>query len=284
MAILMKAAPVAEVVYQDVRNQVQEVLKKRNLPPKLATVLVGEDTASKIYVTKKGQMCTKLGMAHEDIHHSGSVSQEELLATVDRLNKDETVDGILVQSPLPPQCNEKEIFSNINPDKDVDCFSSENVGKLVQKQATLLPCTPAGIIEILKFYKIEMRGRNALVIGRSDIVGKPTALLLLHQDATVTIAHSKTQNLKEHVRSADIIICAIGKANFLDSSFEVKESAALVDVGINRNSAGKVVGDIDFSHFETKARAITPVPGGVGPMTIAMLMRNTACAALLRGR
>ncbi len=249
--------------------------------PTLATVLVGDDAASKLYVSKKGASLVAAGMGHIDHPCSPKTSMRELLELLRQLNNDPAVDGILVQSPLPAPLVEREVFDAIDPRKDVDCFSPTNVGLLSQNRGILLPCTPMGIIKMLEWYKIPIAGKAALVIGRSDIVGKPISYLLLQRNATVTVAHSKTGNMRELVASSDIIVVAVGKKHFIDSTYAVKNTATIVDVGINRGADGKVVGDVDYASFSGKVFAMTPVPGGVGPMTIACLIENTllACAA-----
>lgn len=282
MSLILKATPVAEEIYARVARGASFVRAKTNRAPTLATVLVGDDPASQIYVRKKGEMCIKLGLGHRDHKLTAKASQAELLATVKALNADSEVDGILVQRPLPKHLNESQIFDLIDPIKDVDCFSPHNVGLLVQGRGKLLPCTPAGIVEILRHYELEVAGKNALVVGRSDIVGKPMSLLLLHANATVTTAHSKTKDLAACVRDADIVVAAIGRPEFLNRGLPWKKDAIVIDVGMNRNAGGKLVGDVDFSGVSPKVKAITPVPGGVGPMTIAMLMVNTVRAAVLR--
>ncbi|MEW6058091.1 MAG: bifunctional 5,10-methylenetetrahydrofolate dehydrogenase/5,10-methenyltetrahydrofolate cyclohydrolase [Bdellovibrionota bacterium] len=282
MPVLLKAAPVAEAIYSGVSKSAEAVKTQAGRPATLATVLVGDDPASQIYVRRKGEMSVKLGLGHQDFKFNSKISQKELLQTVQKLNADGKVDGILVQRPLPKHLNETEVFDLIDPAKDVDCFSPHNVGLLSQGRGTLLPCTPAGILEILKFYKIDVAGKNALVVGRSDIVGKPMALLLLHAHATVSVAHSKTKNLNEYVSQADIVVAAIGRSKFLGSNLSWKEGAVVVDVGMNRSADGKLCGDVDFEAVSSRVAAITPVPGGVGPMTIAMLMVNTVRAAVAR--
>lgn len=282
MPLLLKAGPVAESVYARVTKAAQFCRDKSGHMPTLATVLVGEDAGSQIYVRKKGEMCTKLGLGIRDHKFAADVSENKLLETVRALNADPSVDGILVQSPLPKHINSALVYDLIDPSKDVDCFSAHNVGLLVQGRGKLLPCTPAGVMEMLRHHKLETSGKSALVVGRSDIVGKPMSLLLLHAHATVTIAHSKTPDLADRVAKADIVVAAIGKAKALDGSLPWKKDAVVIDVGINRLSDGKVVGDVDFDTVSPKVAAITPVPGGVGPMTIAMLMVNTVRAALAR--
>ena len=275
--MLLKAKSVEEEIYSRIRAQ----LKTLSVKPTLATVLVGEDSGSQVYVRKKGEMCIGLGMGHRDFKLPATTAQKELLKIVDELNEDRSVHGILVQRPLPRGLDETEIFDRISAKKDVDCFSPENVGLLSQGRPRFLPCTPAGIMEIFRHYKIDIAGKNALVIGRSDIVGKPMSMLLLQANATVTIAHSRTNDLASHVAAADIVIAAIGRAKFLTADLPWKKSAVIIDVGMNRDPVTqKLCGDVDFEKVSALVSAITPVPGGVGPMTIAMLMQNTLRAAL----
>lgn len=282
MPLLLKAGPVAESVYARVTKAAQFCRDKSGHMPTLATILVGEDPGSQIYVRKKGEMCTKLGLGHKDHKFGSDVTESKLLETVRALNADPKVDGILVQSPLPKHINSALVYDLIDPSKDVDCFSAHNVGLLVQGRGKLLPCTPAGVMEILRHHKIEPSGKSALVVGRSDIVGKPMSFLLLHAHATVTMAHSKTRDLADRIAKADIVVAAIGKAKVLGGDLPWNKDAVVIDVGINRTAEGKVVGDVDFDTVSPKVAAITPVPGGVGPMTIAMLMVNTVRAALAR--
>ncbi|MBI3558488.1 MAG: bifunctional 5,10-methylenetetrahydrofolate dehydrogenase/5,10-methenyltetrahydrofolate cyclohydrolase [Deltaproteobacteria bacterium] len=282
MHINLKAEPVSNEVYARVSRAAESIRAKTGHAPTLATVLVGVDPASQVYVKRKGEMAAKLGMGHRDYKFEANISQDLLMDTVRKLNADPEVDGILVQRPLPKHLDESKVFDLIDPTKDVDCFSPHNVGLLVQGRCKLLPCTPAGIMEIIRHYKIEITGKNALVVGRSDIVGKPMAMLLLHSHATVTTAHSKTRDLAACVAEADIIVAAIGRVKFMTGNLPWKKSAVVIDVGINRNEASKLCGDVDFDAVAPKVAAITPVPGGVGPMTIAMLMVNTVRAALMR--
>lgn len=282
MPLILKALPVAEEVYARVLRASEHCRHKTGHMPTLATVLVGADPASQIYVRKKGEMCAKLGFGHKDFKLDANTSEAALLDIIRNLNADEAIDGILVQAPLPQHINSSNVYDLIEPAKDVDCFSAHNVGLVSQGRGKLLPCTPAGVIQILKHYKIKLSGKNALVVGRSDIVGKPMSLLLLHENCTVTIAHSKTTDLAKCVANADLVVAAIGRANFLDGSLPWRQDCVVVDVGMNRKPTGKVVGDVDFDAVAEKVSAITPVPGGVGPMTIAMLMVNTVRAALAR--
>ena len=242
----------------------------------LAVIIVGEDPASQVYVRNKKKDCDEVGFNSEVIALPENTEEKELLALIDTLNKREDIHGILVQLPLPKHINEDAVINTISPEKDVDAFHPENVGHIMIGDYTFLPCTPAGIMEMLKFYNISVAGKKCVVIGRSNIVGKPMALMLLEKNATVTIAHSRTKNLKELTKEADVVVVAIGKAKFVTEDM-VKEGAVIVDVGINRID-GVLYGDVDFENVEKKASYITPVPGGVGPLTIAMLLLNTVTA------
>ena len=253
-------------------------LKKFGIEPTLAVVLVGEDKASQTYVRAKEKACNEYGIKSVAHRLSENTTQNELLALINVLNLDDSIHGILVQLPLPKHIDTNVVLAAIDPRKDVDGFHAVNVGKLVSGLDGFVPCTPLGVMEILKEYGIEVAGLNAVVIGRSNIVGKPMANLLLNASATVTVTHSKTKNLKEICKNADLIIAAIGKPFFLKADM-VKEGAVVVDVGINRLDDGRLVGDVDFEEVAPKCSYITPVPGGVGPMTIAMLLNNTILAA-----
>ena len=246
----------------------------------LAVIVVGEDPASRVYVNNKKKACAEVGIRSLEYALPADVSQAELLALVDKLNADPAVDGILCQLPLPKGLNADEVTLRINPDKDVDAFHPVNVGRLTLGAPVFQPCTPAGIMEILKTYDIPVAGKKCVVIGRSNIVGKPMALLLLAANATVEICHSRTQNLAAETAGADILISAVGKAGFVTADM-VKEGAVVIDVGMNRDADGKLCGDVAFDEVSEKASAITPVPGGVGPMTVAMLLENTVRAARL---
>ena len=247
-----------------------EDLKKQGIIPKLAVILVGNDSASQIYVRSKSKACTELGIEYEERILSEDIQMQELIDIIDELNSRDDITGILLQSPIPRHLDINEAFRRISPKKDVDGFNPISVGKLCLNQDTFVSCTPFGIIKMLEAYKIETRGKHAVVIGRSNIVGKPMALSLLNKDATVTICHSATTNLKEITKQADILVVAIGKNQFVTEDM-VKEGAVVIDVGINRTEEG-LFGDVDFENVKNKASYITPVPGGVGPMTIAMLM------------
>ena len=255
-----------------------EELKKFGVEPTLAVILVGEDKASQTYVRAKEKACNEYGIKSVAHRLSENTTQAELLALINVLNLDDSIHGILVQLPLPKHIDTNTVLATINPAKDVDGFHAVNVGKLVSGLDGFVPCTPLGVMEILKEYGIEVAGLNAVVIGRSNIVGKPMANLLLNASATVTITHSKTKNLKEICKNADLIVAAIGKPFFLKADM-VKDDAVVVDVGINRLDDGRLVGDVDFDEVAPKCSYITPVPGGVGPMTIAMLLNNTILAA-----
>ncbi len=283
---LLKGKPVAEHIYQKIREGLA-VLQSKHVQPKLTVILVGNDPASKVYVERKEKTSKKLGMDSETIYLPEETSEERLLKIIDDLNSNPSVHGILVQLPLPEHIDENKVIQKINPDKDVDCFHPRNVGLLVSGKPYILPCTPAGIMEIFKYYHISPNGKHAVVIGRSNIVGKPMANLLMQKNdyanATVTVVHSRTENLAEHTRRADVIIAAMGRPKFVTEEM-VKKDAVVIDVGINRvdanNEKGYILtGDVDFENVLPKVRAITPVPGGVGPMTIAMLMFNTLTVA-----
>lgn len=275
-----------KAVSAKVRAEVaQEVaaLKERGVTPGLAVVIVGDDPASRIYVNNKKKACQATGIHSEEYALPASTTQEELLALVDQLNRKEDIHGILVQSPLPKGLDEGAVVEAIDPQKDVDAFHAYNVGKIMIGDYHFLPCTPAGIMELLKAYEISVEGKRCVVIGRSNIVGKPMALLLLAEDATVTVCHSRTPDLAEQCRRADILISAVGRRGLITSDM-VKPGAVVVDVAMNRNEEGKLCGDVDFAAVAEKAAYITPVPGGVGPMTRAMLMENTVSASRRRQR
>lgn len=276
MAKILDGKLMAEDLTKDQTRRVAELAAKGVIPG-LAVVLVGEDPASQIYVRNKGIACETVGMHSKTIRLPQSASQDEVIAAVDELNADGSIHGILVQLPLPGHLDEAAVLARILPQKDVDGFHISNAGKLFSGQAGVVPCTPKGIIHMLKQGGVELTGKDAVVIGRSNIVGKPAAMLLLNENCTVTICHSRTQNLKEHCRRADILVAAIGKPRFVTADM-VKPGAAVVDVGINRVD-GKVVGDVDYEAVSEVAGYITPVPGGVGKLTISMLIENTLEAA-----
>lgn len=274
--IVMDGKAVSAAVKDEVKKEVEE-LKTKGKVPSLAVVLVGNDPASKVYVGNKKKACEYCGIKSLEYLLEESTSEQELLGLIDVLNKEPTVNGILVQLPLPSHINEQHIINAINPHKDVDAFHPVNVGKIMTGNPDFLPCTPAGVMEIFKKYNIETAGKDCVIIGRSNIVGKPMSMLMLAADSTVTVCHSKTKDLKQKCKNADIIIAAVGRADFVTADM-VKEGAVVIDVGINRTENGKLCGDVDFAEVSKKASYITPVPGGVGPMTIATLMKNTLSA------
>lgn len=274
---LIDGKATSQKIKDEIKNEVIK-LKQKGITPTLAVILVGDDPASQTYVASKQKACLACQMGSVMHKLSANTTQQELISLIDVLNADDSIDGILVQLPLPKHINTNEILRKIDPKKDVDGFCAQNMGALVSGLNGFVPCTPLGIMELLKQYNINPQGLNALVIGRSNIVGKPMAALLLNAGATVTIAHSKTKNLADLSKNADLIIAAIGKANFIKPEM-VKEGAIIIDVGINRLENGKLVGDCDFENLKDKCDFITPVPGGVGPMTIAMLLSNTLKSA-----
>ena len=271
-----------KVVSQSVRDEVAELASKlkqdTGIVPGLAAVLVGEDPASEIYVRNKRKACEKVGIYSEEHKLPAETTEEQLLGLVNKLNEDTKIHGILVQLPLPGHIDETKILRTVSPLKDVDGFHPYNVGLLVEGNPRFVSCTPGGIIKMLDFYNIGIKGKEIVVVGRSNIVGKPVSILLLHRHGTVTICHSRTKDLKEVTGRADILVAAIGRANFITADM-VKEGAVVIDVGINRKDDGKLTGDVDFDAVSEKASYITPVPGGVGPMTIAMLLYNTYLSA-----
>lgn len=264
-----------------VKAQVREEREKLGISVGLAVVIVGDNPASRVYVNNKKKACAEVGFESFEYALPGETTEAELLELVEKLNADSKVNGILVQLPLPAHINETAVINAISPDKDVDAFHPVNVGHIMIGDYSFLPCTPAGVMELIASTDAQVQGKSCVVIGRSNIVGKPMAMLLLHKNGTVTITHSKTKNLKEICAGADILVAAVGKAGFVTADM-VKPGAVVIDVGMNRNEAGKLCGDVDFEGCKEKAGYITPVPGGVGPMTIAMLMRNTLTAAKLK--
>ena len=277
MSRIINGKEISAYVKGKIKERVAE-LKERNIQVGLAVIIVGEDPASKVYVANKEKACADLGINSYKYALPAETTEAELLSLINELNHDNRVNGILCQLPLPRHLNEKIIIDSINPDKDVDAFHPQNVGKIMIGDYDFLPCTPAGVIEMLKYENIEIEGKNCVVVGRSNIVGKPMTMLMLQNNATVTVCHSRTKNLAEICRTADILIVAIGKAKFITADM-VKPGAVVIDVGMNRDENGKLCGDVDYAAVAEKTTAITPVPGGVGPMTIAMLMQNTLKAA-----
>jgi methylenetetrahydrofolate dehydrogenase (NADP+)/methenyltetrahydrofolate cyclohydrolase len=278
MAQLIDGKRISAEIRAELKQETKAFIEKTGVTPKLTVILVGEDPASQVYVRNKGRACEEIGFEAEQITLPATTTQEELDALVDRLNADQTVHGILVQLPLPKGLSEERVLLRIAPEKDVDAFHPYNVGRMVAGQITYLPCTPAGVMELINRSGISVAGKDCVVIGRSNIVGKPMAHLLMQANGTVTVCHSRTADLAAHTKRADILVAAIGKANFVTADM-VKPGAVVIDVGINRGADGKLVGDVDFAAVEPFASYITPVPGGVGPMTIAMLMKNTLTAA-----
>ena len=277
MAQIIDGKKIAADVKAQVREEV-EALKAKGAKPGLAVVLVGNNPASRVYVSNKEKDCAECGFASYEYALPEETTEAELLELVDKLNSDPTVNGILVQLPLPKQICEQTILHAISPAKDVDAFHPENVGHIMIGDFNFLPCTPAGVIEMLDAMNIEIAGKHCVVIGRSNIVGKPMAMLLLHRNGTVTVCHSRTKDLAAQTRQADILVAAVGRAGFVTADM-VKDGAVVIDVGMNRNAEGKLCGDVCYDEVAAKASAITPVPGGVGPMTRAILMRNTLTAA-----
>ena len=278
MATIINGKELAQKIRLELKEEVDS-LKQRGIQPKLAVIMVGNDSASAVYVRNKSKACDEIGIAFEEFLLKEETTREELLGLIEELNQREDVHGILLQSPIPKHLDIREAFNAIDYRKDVDGFHPINVGKLAIGEDSFVSCTPAGVMKMLEEYNIEIQGKNAVVIGRSNIVGKPLAQLLLNANSTVTTCHSKTQNIAEIAKQADILVAALGKPKFVTEDM-VKEGAVVIDVGINRNEEGKLVGDVDFEAVEKKASYITPVPGGVGPMTIAMLMSNVVKSAL----
>ena len=273
-AKILDGKKIAEGIKEKIAGEISGWKKK----PGLATVLVGDNPASKVYVSMKNVACKKYGFYSREIHLPESISQKQLLEKVAELNKDDAIHGILVQLPLPPQIDENAILSAIKPEKDVDGFHPESLGKLIQGNPSFVPCTPRGVIHLIKSTGEKLEGKHAVIIGRSNIVGKPTAILLLQENCTVTVCHSRTTNLAEEVKKADIIVAAVGKPKLVTKEM-VKQGAIVIDVGTTKLADGRLCGDVDFDGVKEKASWITPVPGGVGPMTIAMLLQNTFEAA-----
>lgn len=280
MAIIIDGKAVSAATREAIKNEVAE-LKEKGVTPGLAVIIVGDDPASRVYVNNKKKACADLGMLSEEYALPAETTNEELLGLINELNGRKDINGILCQLPLPRHLDEKAVINAIAPEKDVDAFHPINVGGIMTGDYSFLPCTPAGVMQMLKHYDIETAGKHCVVIGRSNIVGKPMAMLMLHANATVTICHSRTANLAEECKRADILIAAVGKPKFVTPDM-VKEGAVVIDVGMDRDENGKLCGDVDFDAVEPICGAISPVPGGVGPMTISMLMRNTLTAAKLQ--
>ena len=278
MAKIIDGKAISKQIREEIAAETLEFAAKNGFKPGLAVVIVGEDPASQVYVRNKRKACDEVGFYSESYELPAETTQEELEALVDKLNNDDNIHGILVQLPLPKHLDETRVLLKINPEKDVDAFHPYNVGKIMIGDYSFLPCTPAGVMALIERSGIDVCGKKCVVIGRSNIVGKPMAMLLLHAHGTVTICHSRTQNLAEICKEADILVAAIGKADFVGADM-IKEGAVVIDVGMNRKADGKLTGDVNFAEAEPLASYITPVPGGVGPMTITMLMQNTLTAA-----
>ena len=282
MAKIFDGKAVREYNLDKIAEQVEK-LKEKGILPTLAVIIVGSDPASRIYVNNKKAACERTGMRSLEFALPEETTTEELLELIDKLNADKTVNGILCQLPVPKHIDKNAVLERILPEKDVDCFHPENVGRLCIGNSELVPCTPMGMVKLLEYENVDITGKHCVIIGRSDIVGKPMAMLMLARNATVSVCHSKTVNLAEITKQADILVAAVGIAKFVKADM-VKEGAIVLDVGMDRDENGKLCGDVDFDEVKEKASMITPVPGGVGPMTIAMLMRNTLTAADIQNR
>ena len=278
MTTIIDGKLTSDTIKKELAAQTERFKEINGFVPGLAVVIVGNDPASQVYVRNKCRACETIGFYSEKYELAETTTEEELIKLIEKLNNDEKIHGILVQLPIPKHINVEKVLLTIKPEKDVDAFHPYNTGKIMQGKYDFLPCTPAGVMELLRRYNVEIKGKHCVVIGRSDIVGKPMAMLLLQADGTVTICHSRTVGLKEICKQADIIVAAVGRADFVTADM-VKDGAVVVDVGINRREDGKLCGDVKYDEVAPKASFITPVPGGVGPMTIAMLMKNTLTAA-----
>lgn len=279
MAKILSGKEVSARIKGELRIEAEK-LKEKGIMPGLAVIIVGDDPASRVYVNNKKKACEEIGILSEEYALPKETPEEELLALIDRLNGDKKISGILVQLPLPEGIDEEKVINRIDPKKDVDAFHPVNVGKIMVGNYDFVPCTPAGVMELIAESGIDISGKECVVVGRSNIVGKPMSMLLLHKNGTVTVCHSRTKDLAEVTRRADILVVAVGRPNFITGDM-IKEGAVVIDVGINRLEDKKLVGDVEFESAEKVAGAITPVPGGVGPMTIAMLMKNTLKAAIV---
>lgn len=277
MAVIIDGKELAKKIRMELKDEVV-ALKNKGTHPKLAVIMVGDDKASKVYVKNKSKACEEIGIDYEEFLMDADITMDKLLNLIEELNERKDIHGILLQSPIPKNLDINKAFNKIDYRKDVDGFHPINVGKLSIGEDCFISCTPFGVVKMLEAYNIDVQGKNVVIIGRSNIVGKPLIQCMLKKNGTVTVCHSKTQNIKEITKNADILIAALGKAKFVTADM-VKEGAVIIDVGINRNEDGKLVGDVDFENVEKKASYITPVPGGVGPMTIAMLMTNVVKAA-----
>lgn len=278
MAIVIDGKKTSADIKSEITKETELFKNESGVTPGLAVIIVGKDPASEVYVRNKCRACEAVGFYSEKYELDENTAENDLIALIEKLNNDDKIHGILVQLPLPKHINVENVLLSIKPSKDVDAFHPYNTGKIMQGKYDFLPCTPAGVMELLKRYNVDIKGKNCTVIGRSDIVGKPMSMLLLQADGTVTICHSRTKDLSSICRGADIIVAAVGRADFVTADM-VKDGAVVIDVGINRRADGTLCGDVKYDEVAPKASAITPVPGGVGPMTIAMLMRNTLTAA-----
>ncbi len=283
MAKIIDGKTVSASVKQKVADECAELFKTTGKKPGLAVIIVGDDPASKVYVNNKKKACELVGFLSKEYALPAQTTQQELMELVEKLNNDDEINGILCQLPLPKHLDEKAVIEAISPKKDVDAFHAVNVGKIMIGDYDFLPCTPAGVMELLAYYNIDIEGKECVVLGRSNIVGKPMSMLLLHKNGTVTICHSRTKNLAEVCKRADILVAAVGIAKFVTADM-VKKNAVVIDVGINRMDNGKLCGDVDFENVQNVASYITPVPGGVGPMTIATLMKNTLTAFKIQNK
>ena len=277
MATIIDGKELAKKIRKELKVECDN-LKEKGINPKLAVIMVGDNPASKVYVRNKSRACEEIGIEYEEFILQDNIKQEELISLIKKLNEDKSINGILLQSPIPEHLNINEAFKTITYRKDVDGFTPSSVGKLCIGEDTFISCTPYGVMKMFEEYNIDLTGKNVVILGRSNIVGKPLIQCCLAKNATVTVCHSKTKNIEEYTKKADILIAAIGKAKFVTKDM-VKKGVVIIDVGINRNEQGKLVGDVDFENVEPLASYITPVPGGVGPMTIAMLMNNVIKAA-----
>lgn len=279
MAKIIDGKALAQSIKENIAREV-DALKEKGVTPGLAVILVGDDPASKVYVNNKKKACAQVGIYSEEYLLPADTDEKTLLDLIAKLNADKNISGVLLQAPIPPHLDYRKISETISPDKDVDAFHPYNVGKIMIGDFDFVPCTPAGVIELIKSTGTEIAGKNCVVIGRSNIVGKPQAMLLLKENGTVTVCHSKTKDIASFTRGADILVVAVGKAGFVNGDM-IKPGAVVIDVGMNRNAEGKLCGDVDFASAEPVAAYITPVPGGVGPMTVTMLLKNTVKAAKL---
>lgn len=279
MAKIIDGKALAQSIKENIAREV-DALKEKGVTPGLAVILVGDDPASKVYVNNKKKACAQVGIYSEEYLLPADTDEKTLLDLIAKLNADKNISGVLLQAPIPPHLDYRKISETISPAKDVDAFHPYNVGKIMIGDFDFVPCTPAGVIELIKSTGTEIAGKNCVVIGRSNIVGKPQAMLLLKENGTVTVCHSKTKDIASFTRGADILVVAVGKAGFVNGDM-IKPGAVVIDVGMNRNAEGKLCGDVDFASAEPVAAYITPVPGGVGPMTVTMLLKNTVKAAKL---